>query len=379
MRQSRLIATVASVILAAALSAPAFGANPARPGTVNYVEGQVSLSGQPLDAKAIGTAEMQPGQSLDTQVGKAEILLTPGAFFRLGDNSSVTMISPSLTDLELRLDKGSAMVEIAELHPQNVLMIVQHGDTVHLTKTGLYKFDSDNDRIRVYEGQAVVRHMDRDIEVKSKHQVALGADASPKPEKFDVKQADDLYNWSSLRSAYEAEANVDRDQVYAMGNWYGSGWDWDPYFGTYAYIPGDGIFYSSFGWGFYSPFFVGFAPIGFYGHFQEHFDHDFHHWGGGEHYYAHFDHGSFHGGDFSHHDFGHSGFHGGEFAHSGFGHSGSVHGMNGGMHGTMTRGGGERFGGGGFHGRGGGFHGGGAGGSHGGGGGSHGGGGGGHH
>ena len=33
------------------------------------------------------------------------------------------------------------------------------------------------------------------------NQVALGANASLKPEKFDTKQADDLYNWSSLRSS----------------------------------------------------------------------------------------------------------------------------------------------------------------------------------
>src|SRR5258708_17533608 len=250
------------------------------------------------------------------------------------------MISPSLTDMELRLDKGRAMVEIAEIHPQNNLMIVQDGDTVRLSKTGLYEFDSDNDQVRVYEGQADVRHMDRDIEVKSKHQVALGANASLKPEKFDTKQADDLYNWSSLRSSYVAEANVDRAQVYAMGNWYGSGWDWDPYFGTYAYIPGDGIFYSSFGWGFYSPFFVGVAPVGFFGHFHEHFDHDYHHWGGRDHYYAHSDHGFNHGGDFGHN-------HGGDFGPSHFRHNCPVHGAGGGMHGSMARGGGEHVGGGG--------------------------------
>ena len=383
MRQARLIAIGTSIVLAAALSAPAFGANPARPGTVNYVEGQVSISGQSLDAKAIGSAEVQPGQSLDTQVGKAEILLTPGAFFRLDDNSSVTMISPSLTDMELRLDKGRAMIEIAELHAQNNLMIVQNGDTALITKTGLYEFDSDNNQIRVYEGEAVVRHMDKDIQVKSKHQVSLGANASLKPMKFDTQQVDDLYNWSSLRSSYVAEANIDQAQVYGMGNWYGSGWDWDPYFDTYAYIPGDGVYYSSFGWGFYSPFFVGFAPFGFYGHHHEHFDHDFHHWGGGDHYYAHFDHGRGfdhggdfgrgRGGDFGHNrggDFGHDGGgelahnHGGDFGH-GFGHSGPAHGMEAGMHGG---GGGGEHGGGGFHGGGGGgFHGG--GGSHGGGGG----------
>jgi hypothetical protein len=352
MRQSRLIATVTSILLAAALSAPAFGANPARPGSLNYVEGQASIAGQPLDAQAIGSAELQPGQSLDTQIGKAEILLTPGAFLRLGDNSSVTMISPSLTDTELRLDKGEAMVEIAELHPQNNLMIVQQGDTVRIEKAGLYGFDAEQNTIRVYDGQAVVRHGNRDIEMKGKHQVALGAGESPKAEKFNTAAAqDDLYRWSSLRSSYSAEANVDRAQIYALGNWYGSAWDWDPYFGCYTYIPGDGIFYSSFGWGFYSPFLVGFAPVGFYGHYYHRFGPDWHRWGGGDHYYGHFDHGFYHGAG----GLGHGGYHTGGAIRGGEGFHGGREGS--GFHG------GEGFrGGGGFHGGGGGgFHGGGGG------------------
>src|ERR1700756_1601411 len=128
MRQARLIA-VASVFLAAALSVPVWASDPAhpgnakanaaRPGTLNYVEGQVSLAGQSLGPEAIGTTELSPGQSLETQVGKAELLLTPGVFFRLGDNSTAVMISPSLIDTEVRLDKGEATVEVAELRPEN--------------------------------------------------------------------------------------------------------------------------------------------------------------------------------------------------------------------------------------------------------------------
>src|ERR1700716_445338 len=148
MQQPRLLA-IASFILVAALSTPVYGANPARLGSINYVEGQVSIAGQPLDAQAIGSAELQPGQSLDTQIGKAEILLTPGAFLRLGDNSSVTMISPSLTDTEVRLDKGRASVEVAELHQGNNLVITLHGDAVRLLKTGLYDFDADHNLVRV--------------------------------------------------------------------------------------------------------------------------------------------------------------------------------------------------------------------------------------
>ncbi|MGA7080589.1 MAG: hypothetical protein WBY61_17865, partial [Terriglobales bacterium] len=96
--------TVATVFLAALFSLPA-SATPsvdqAVPGSLNYVEGQVSMDAKALDSGAIGSAQLQTGQSLTTKKGKAEILLTPGVFLRLGSNSSVRMISPSLTDTEV--------------------------------------------------------------------------------------------------------------------------------------------------------------------------------------------------------------------------------------------------------------------------------------
>src|SRR5260370_23561490 len=183
--------TFSSFTLAVSVSTPAYGANPARPGSINYVEGHASIAGQALDAQAIGSAELQPGQTLDTQIGKAEILLTPGAFLRLGDNSSVTMISPSLTDTEVRLDKGRATVEVAELHPQNNLIVVQHGETERLLKTGLYDFDADRNLFRVYEGEAVVPQRNPDITVKGKRQLVLRASGSPKDQKIKKKQAPD--------------------------------------------------------------------------------------------------------------------------------------------------------------------------------------------
>src|SRR3981189_2638274 len=381
MSESRLIG-VAGVFLAAALSVPAWGTDPAqpkphaaRPGGLNYVEGQVSVEGQALGAGAIGYTELSPGQSLETGAGKAELLLTPGVFFRLGDNSSAVLISPSLTDTELRLDKGEATVEVAELHPQNNIVIAEDGAKVRLAKTGLYEFDADHNVVRVYQGQANVEVNGQNIEAKSEHRLAWKG-GPIKPEKFDKEAQDDLYRWSSLRSSYLAKANVDRAQVYQMGNWYGAGWDWDPYYGAYTFIPGDGIFYSPFGWGFFSPFDVGFAPFVFFGHFHHDFD-DFRHFRDGDHfaYRGHFGHmGRF--GDAGHfagdHHEGHYYDHVNHGVYSGPGHSvhsgfaGGTQMAHGGFHG------GEGFrgsGGAGSHGGGGGFHGSGGGGSHGGGGG----------
>ena len=153
MKQSKLMG-IASVLLAAALSVPAWGAdspqpgkataNPARPGSLNYVEGQASSEGQSLGPEAIGKTELHAGQSLETEAGKAEVLLTPGVFFRLGDNSRATMISPTLIDTELRLDQGEATLEIAELHPENKIVIAEDGVKVRLINTGFYYLTRTN-------------------------------------------------------------------------------------------------------------------------------------------------------------------------------------------------------------------------------------------
>src|SRR5690349_4536111 len=71
------------------------------PGTVNYVEGQVSINGSQLNQKSVGSAEVDQNGVLSTDRGKAEILLTPGVFLRVADSSSVRMVSPALTDTQV--------------------------------------------------------------------------------------------------------------------------------------------------------------------------------------------------------------------------------------------------------------------------------------
>jgi hypothetical protein len=326
------------------------------PGTLNYVEGQVAIGSQAVTAKSIGSAGLADGQSLSTSNGKAEILLTPGVFLRVGGNSSLQMISSSLTDTEVGLNEGHAIVEVDEIHPENQLLVAAGNDRTQLLKTGLYDFDLNNHQLRVFEGKAAVDEGGgHHVDVKSGHEVALQADENVKARGFDKKayEDDDLYRWSSLRSAYVAESNVSAASAYyASGwgpwgpGWWGAGWYWDPWFYGYTYIPGDGIFFSPFGWGFYSPWWVYRAP--FYGAYglrpgiYHNFSADYHSWGPGAHYVAdaHYAHGVYTGAGSA------GAFHSGARAGS-FG--GGVRG--GGMHGGG-------FGGGGFHGgEGGGAHG----------------------
>lgn len=289
---------IGSLSLAAVLAVPVWGAaSPSRgtasPGTLNYVEGQASIGAENLSPKSVGPVDLAGGQTLVTRNGRVEVLLTPGVFLRVGQNSSVTMVSPSLLDTNVSVDKGEATVEVDEIHRQNNLQITEHGATTRLLRTGFYDFDADRGQIRVLQGQALVLGSDRRVKLKGGHDISLRATCGPlKAHKFNknlYEVNDSLYRWSSLRSAYVAEANVNAAPGYMVGGWYGPGWwgadwYWDPWFDCYTFIPGDGIFYSPFGWGFYSPAFVGWAPFYGYGGYYRQFSGDFRAWGPGPHY-----------------------------------------------------------------------------------------------
>jgi len=330
---------------------PAWGSIPPQPGVVNYVEGQAAIGNQTLSPNSVGSVKLSAGESLMTQNGKAELLLTPGVFLRIAGNSQIQMVSPDIANTVLTLQRGRALVEVDRIYTANNVRVNENGATVELTKPGLYDFDADHGQIRVFDGNAEVQVAGRAIDLKKGHEVTLNQAGKLKSRDFDQKAyQDDFFRWASLRSSYLAEANVDAARQYANAprqsaggypgysgaGWYGTGWYWDPWFDAYTFIPGDGIFYSPFGWGFYSPWFAFGAPFyGFYG---------YHHFGPGYHSpYVGFDHGSNPG-------FGGNGLVG--HAHSVPGNSFHAGGVQGGGFGGGFHGGGG-FGGGGFHGGGG--------------------------
>jgi hypothetical protein len=271
-------ASLGGLFFVSILCSPIRASVPAQPGTINYVEGTATAGGQTLSEKSVGSTTLAPGEFVSTGNGKVEILLTPGIFFRLGDNSTAQMVSPGLANTVLTLQKGRAMVEVTHILPANNVRINADGASTQLVKAGLYDFDADRSQLRVFDGQALVQMDGQQTEVKSDHELSLNPALKLKAEKFDKKAfEDDFYRWASLRSSYIADANVDAARMYTgvsgfyANPWYGDGWYWDPYFDAYTFIPGDGIFFSPFGWGYYSPWFVGGAPYFGYGGIHHHF------------------------------------------------------------------------------------------------------------
>ena len=65
------------ILSLATLSATAFGqsGNSARPGTLNYVEGQASIEGRQLSPQSVGSTTLEAGQLLATAETQVDSIL----------------------------------------------------------------------------------------------------------------------------------------------------------------------------------------------------------------------------------------------------------------------------------------------------------------
>lgn len=230
----------------------------AHSGVIHYAEGDVSIDGTPVHPKFAEFPDVKAGQLVATAEGRAEILLTPGVFLRISENSSVRMLSNALADTRLEAVSGSALVEVGELLEHNAISFDLSGRHMELAKKGLYRIDASPASLRVYEGQARVTSGSENFTARKGHQIDLGS-AKLADTKFDAKETDAFYRWGSRRAEYVAAANVISARVSSNSS-YSSGfmnnpgaWSWNPYFGMFTFLPASGVYWSPFGSPFYSP------------------------------------------------------------------------------------------------------------------------------
>ena len=237
----------------------------AHSGVIHYVEGRVLLGDTPVDLKFAQFPDLKENQELRTEEGRAEVLLTPGAFLRIGENSSIRMLSNHLTDTRVEVLSGSALLECTEMLKDNALMLVYSGNTMIVEKAGLYRVDTDPARFRVYEGQAVVKSDSGQLTLKAGKETLLNGVLAAN--KFDNKIGDELYRWSSRRAGYVAAANVSaaRSTYTSSSGVSAGGWQFNPWFGMYTFVPfGSGVLYSPFGYSYWSPYAAYWYAPGYY-------------------------------------------------------------------------------------------------------------------
>lgn len=241
----------------------------AHSGVVQYVEGAAFINDNQVDPKFGQYPEIKDNQIFRTEEGRAEILLTPGAFLRLAENSSFRMVSNKLTDTRVEVLTGFAMVECDDMLKDNAITILNHGSSMSLVKHGLYRADADASRFSVYEGEGIVKGESGQLTLKGGKQTLLNGALMAENFDNDKKDGDDLYRWSARRSGYLSKANVSSAMGLMNSGNYGSymgGWAWNPMFGMYTYVPMRGMYNNPFGYGFYSPYMVGYAYYPGYGY-----------------------------------------------------------------------------------------------------------------
>ena len=222
-----------------------------------------------MTLQSVGHFALQPGQALDTSAdGYAEVLLTPGAFLRVGPNSEFSMSAVGLADTRINLVRGNALIEVDQFIPGTHLEATLASTSVDVLKKGLYSFMTSPAGVRVFDGKADVVGTTSHTNAGKDNQIVLDDNPKLKKSSFDESHAkqDELYVWSAARSRAESDQNKLVSQNSAGYYPVGDGWFWDPYANYYGFW-GPGFFYSPFGFGFYGGFYPGFYH-GFYGGFR---------------------------------------------------------------------------------------------------------------
>lgn len=267
-----------AVLLVGTSSAWAQQVISAHSGVIHFVEGQVTLEGTPVQPKFAEFPDVKNGQTLASQDGRAEVLMTPGVILRIGENSSFKMLSNSRSDTRLEVLSGEAVAEVGELLPTNAITLVYGDVHIELIKRGLYQVSADPGKLRVYEGEARVTAGNQTLVARKGREVLMGAVLDMNG--FDVKDVDALMRWASRRSEALAQANVSSARTassqgymgsgYGYGSMLGSGlgsgmWAYNPWYGMFTYLPyGNGMYYSPFfGYPYYSSGNIGYyVPTG---------------------------------------------------------------------------------------------------------------------
>jgi len=183
------------------LASPAFGQAviSTHSGLVHFFEGAVFVAGQPLESHFGKFTAIPEGAELRTEQGRAEILLTPGVFLRVGEKSSIRMVSTALTSTKVELLGGSAMVESADAAAGTSVTFIYKNWTVRQAREGSYRVDADPPRVQVRGGTAEVAAAgDAPVTVERGNDLPL--EGVLVPEKSAMDAPDSLRDWADGRA-----------------------------------------------------------------------------------------------------------------------------------------------------------------------------------
>jgi hypothetical protein len=127
-----------------------------RSGVVHFFEGSVYLGGEALEPHLGKYPRMAEGSELRTAQGRAEVLLTPGVFLRIGERSVIRLVGSDLADTRVQLVAGSAIVDSADPSSGTSVTLLYKDWQMRFPQKGVYRIDSEPPQLLVRHGEAEV-------------------------------------------------------------------------------------------------------------------------------------------------------------------------------------------------------------------------------
>jgi hypothetical protein len=184
----------------------------AKAGGINFVSGNVTVrrKGEKSERALTSSDDLWTGDSVMTGAGgRVEVLLNPGSYMRVAENSEFELTDATLDNLLVTLARGSAVVEVTGGEGVE-LMLGINTPQAHsvITRGGIYRFNALPDgttEVIVKKGRVIVDKA-TPSEVKSGRKVIIGR-AATEIAKADNKSNDTLDLWSKDRAKTLAYAN----------------------------------------------------------------------------------------------------------------------------------------------------------------------------
>ena len=226
----------------------------AKAGVVNLAEGDARV----IRARAfampevlISGDELQSGDTVKTgKTGRAEILLNPGCYLRLGEQSEFVFLFDNFTSDKLKLLRGSAVLEASAI--DSSILVETPKTSFEIAREGLYRFNVDADgraevavrKGRIFVGVTTIKEGKRAV-------VEGGTAAIAKLNKQDM---DALDEWSkdrakSLIALNSGLSNTGMMRTLGM-SFMRNAWIYDPFCRCYTFLPMAGGFASPYGWNY---------------------------------------------------------------------------------------------------------------------------------